>query len=156
MGQRDGEHSLPAQSGTVDPEQARFFLALGAVGEPLRAAELAGVSPDRARAWLVGVERPAWMQRRSEAARQLFQLAGEALAQVRRALRGEVDPEAPGPPLRELVSVAERFFSAALKLDSSVGADGQARFYFELDGWTADTCPVGGAGAAPDPVAGDA
>lgn len=150
MGRRDSASRPLEALEPVDPEVARFFLALGAVGEPTRAAELAGVEPDRARGWLAGIERPAWMIRRGEAARHLFQLAGEALAQVRRALRG--DEDRPAVPLRELVSLAERFFAAAVKLDSSVGADGQEPFYFDLDGWTAEACPVDDPQAAREAV----
>lgn len=120
---------------------ARFFLALGAVGEVGRAAELAAVDPDRALAWVEGIERPVWLTRRSEAARRLFQIADEALEGVRRQLRGEVADES-SPPLRELVNVAERFYSAALKLDNRVGADGPTQFEVDLDGWASQEDPV--------------
>ena len=121
-----------------DPALARFFLALGAVGEVSRAAQLAGVDDEAAWAWLDQVPRPAWLTRRTEAATRMFDLACEALAQTQRVLRGETDES--GEPtvkvgLRELVMVAERFFAAALKLDREVGTDADPELSLDLGAW---------------------
>jgi len=121
-----------------DPALARFFLAMGAVGEVSRAAQLAGVAESTAWAWLDQVPRPTWLTRRTEAATRMFDLACEALAQTQRVLRGEVD-EAGEPTvkvgLRELVMVAERFFAAALKLDREVGTDADPELSIDLGAW---------------------
>ncbi|MBI5832244.1 MAG: hypothetical protein HZB16_08050 [Armatimonadetes bacterium] len=121
-----------------DPSVARFFLALGAVGEVSRAAQLAGVDEDTAWGWLDQIPRPAWLTRRAEAATRMFDLACEALAQTQRVLRGETD-ECGEPTvkvgLRELVMVAERFFAAALKLDREVGTDADPELSIDLGAW---------------------
>jgi hypothetical protein len=137
-----------------DREMALFFLALGAVGEVTRAAELAGVAPERAWRWCDGLERPAWLTRRSEAANRLFAMACEALRQTGRLLRGEVDAD--GEPavkvgLRELVMVAERFFGAALKLDREVGTDGEQELEIDLGRWAEAADSVGRPATAPRP-----
>lgn len=122
-----------SQPDRLAADQARFFMALGAVGYVVRAAELAEVDVAAARRWVEGVERPVWTTRRSEAAAQLFAVATEALARARGLLRGELEAAPVG--LREAVMVAERFFAAALKLDKDVAADGEGSLALELDGW---------------------
>ncbi len=131
--------------------RARFYLALGAVGYLRPAAELAGVSLEQARAWVEGLERPAWTTRRSEAALRLFAVATEALELARQALRGEA---AERPGLRELVMVAERFYAAALRLDKDVAADGDGAWELDLGGWSA-AAAVGAATAGAASGAGD-
>ena len=135
---------MPAREGRrtggtrkVDPEVARFFMALGAVGYIRPAAELAGVDLERAWEWVAGIERPSWTTRRAEAAIRLFTVATEALDRTRRLLTGsEVDDDG-GPGLRDLVMVAERFYTAALKLDKDVAADGARDWELELATGTA-------------------
>ncbi|MCC7494864.1 MAG: hypothetical protein IT204_21115 [Fimbriimonadaceae bacterium] len=134
-----------ASAGRLTAEQARFYLALGAVGYVQPAAELAEVTLSEAWAWALAVERPSWANRRGEAAMRLFGLATSAAELVRVLLHS---PEAvPGPRLRELVHVAERFYAAALRLDKDVASDGQAAWQLDLDGWAAGADVASGAAA---------
>lgn len=117
-------------------DQARFYLALGAVGYVRPAAELAEVPLEQAWRWVEGLERPPWTCRRAEAAIHLFAVATEALERVRRLICGE-EPEPGATGLRDWVMVAERFYRAALQLDKDVAADGQGSLELDLDGWSA-------------------
>ena len=146
-----------AERAGFDPAVARFFLALGAVGEVGRAAQLAGVDEAVAWGWLDEMPRPAWLTRRAEAATRMFDLACEALAQTQRVLRGEVDDS--GEPtvkvgLRELVMVAERFFAAALKLDREVGTDADPELSIDLGAWAQAADRVGRTPASSGAVGG--
>ncbi len=125
------QHRQTGGARPVDPEVARFFMALGAVGYIRPAAELAGVDLARAWEWVEGVERPNWATRRAEAAIRLFTVATEALDRARRLLTADEGAADGGPGLRDLVMVAERFYTAALRLDKDVAAD-EARVW-ELD-----------------------
>lgn len=147
------EQDSPSDTGgsPLDAELARFFLALGAVGEVTRAAQLAGVSAERAWGWCDQLPRPGWLTRRAEAAQRLFAMACEALAQTGRLLRGETEVD--GSPvvqvsLRELVMVAERFFAAALKLDREVGTDVEPELQIDLGQWAEAADSVGRSAAA--------
>jgi hypothetical protein len=135
-----------------DAELACFFLALGAVGDPTRAAELAGVSEERGWAWCDRLARPDWLTRRAEAAARLFDMACLALTETGRVLRGEGrDEAASAVSLRELVMVAERFFAAALRLDREVGSDAQGELGVDLGRWAEVADSVGRAAAPCDP-----
>lgn len=108
-----------------DPDLARFFLALGMTGEPASAATLAGLEPERANAVLAEFERPAWLTPRAATARRLFETGTEALNKLRERV-GVHDGSADGDDLslRDLLSVVERCFATAFRLDDQVaGAD---------------------------------
>lgn len=120
-------------SNTLDPDAARFLLALGQTGEVRRAARLAEVDEARAWAWAAAVPRPPWLTRRSEAAARLFATACVALERTRATLDGA--PTEDQPTLRELVMVAERFFAAALRLDREVAADADTDTPLDLGDW---------------------
>jgi hypothetical protein len=139
----------------VEPDLARFFLALGAVGDVTRAAKVAGVSAERAWGWCDQLPRPPWLTRRSEAANRLFDMACEALRQTGRVLGGETDGRGTSAvSLRELVMVAERFFAAALKLDREVGSDAERELEIDLGRWAEAQDSVGRPAAAPGAVDG--
>lgn len=129
-----------AQRSRVDVEQARFFIALGAVGFVRPAAELAGVDIRRAEMWAEAVPRPDWLARRQQAATHLFCVATEALEGARKLLREAEGAAADEPArqavgLRELVMVAERFYAAALKLDKDVAAHDDSDAALDLGLW---------------------
>lgn len=139
----------------VNPEQARFFMALGAVGYVKPAAELAEVELDQAWDWVEGLPRPAWTARRNEAAVRLFAIASTAVDQILRLLTEPPGDTTGQVPLRDLVLIAERFFTAALRLDKDVAGDDDT-LRLDLEQWSspADADP-GLAGAASGTGGGD-
>lgn len=81
------------------------------------AVQMAGVDPQRADAWLEGVDRPAWLTARAQAARISFETANLAVEELRSRLAGETDPPI---PLRDLLSIADHLYATALRLDRDV------------------------------------
>lgn len=142
-----------AQTARVDPEQARFFIALGAVGFVRPAAELANVDIRRAELWAEAVPRPDWLARRQQAATHLFCVATEALEGARKLLREAEgadleDPARKAVGLRELVMVAERFYAAALKLDKDVASHDDSGAALDLGLWRSTSGEAESAAAA--------
>lgn len=111
-----GRSRAGAVESPPEADLARFFIALGMTGEADLAARLARVDPARADAWLDGLERPDWLTARSQAARQCFEAANLAVDQLRQQLEAATDP----PSLRDLLTVADHLYAAALRLDRDV------------------------------------